>query len=153
MKKSCYTVLLLCTVTFCFAQKETTYINQSVEVHLCNPFDTNELEENSPYTPWFNKPYDEFMLYYTTYSWSSELNDVGVNIYMGTWCGDSKKWVLSFLKAWDQLGLDRKKLSYTALYDNDERYKQGQMEKRKDCKYIVSLPLFLKEMKKRLYEL
>ena len=125
MKKSCYTVLLLCTVTFFFSLKETTYINQSVEVHLCGPFDTNELEEDSPYTPWFNKPYDEFMLDDTTYSWSSELNDVEVDIYMGTWCGDSKKWVPRFLKALDQLGLDRKKLSYTALYDTDKHYKQG----------------------------
>ena len=44
---------------------------------------------------------------------------------MGTWCGDSKEWVPSFLKIWDQLGLDRKELTFTALYDIDERYKQG----------------------------
>lgn len=142
MKKSCYTLLLLCTVTFCFAQEKTTYINQRGEVHLCGPFDINELEEDSLYASWYNKRYDEFKLDDTTYSWSSELNDVEVDIYMGTWCGDSKKWVPSFLKAWDQLGLDRKKLSYTALYDTDERYKQGPNGEEKGLQ-IHRVPTFI----------
>ena len=142
MKKSCYTLLLLCTVTFCFAQEKTTYINQRGEVHLCDPFDINELEEDSLYASWYNKRYDEFKLDDTTYSWSSELNDVEVDIYMGTWCGDSKKWVPSFLKAWDQLGLDRKKLSYTALYDTDERYKQGPNGEEKGLQ-IHRVPTFI----------
>ena len=142
MKKSCYTLLLLCTVTFCFAQEKTIYINQRGEVHLCGPFDINELEEDSLYASWYNKRYDEFKLDDTTYSWSSELNDVEVDIYMGTWCGDSKKWVPSFLKAWDQLGLDRKKLSYTALYDTDERYKQGPNGEEKGLQ-IHRVPTFI----------
>ena len=142
MKKSCYTLLLLCTVTFCFAQEKTTYINQRGELHLCGPFDINELEEDSLYASWYNKRYDEFKLDDTTYSWSSELNDVEVDIYMGTWCGDSKKWVPSFLKAWDQLGLDRKKLSYTALYDTDERYKQGPNGEEKGLQ-IHRVPTFI----------
>ena len=61
---------------------------------------------------------------------------------MGTWCGDSKKWVPSFLKAWDQLGLDRKKLSYTALYDTDERYKQGPNGEEKGLQ-IHRVPTFI----------
>jgi len=142
MKKSCYTLLLLCTVTFCFAQEKTTYINQRGELHLCGPFDINELEEDSLYASWYNKRYDEFKLDDTTYSWSSELNDVEVDIYVGTWCGDSKKWVPSFLKAWDQLGLDRKKLSYTALYDTDERYKQGPNGEEKGLQ-IHRVPTFI----------
>ena len=142
MKKSCYTLLLLCTVTFCFAQEKTTYINQRGELHLCGPFDINELEEDSLYASWYNKRYEEFKLDDTTYSWSSELNDVKVDIYMGTWCGDSKKWVPSFLKAWDQLGLDRKKLSYTALYDTDERYKQGPNGEEKGLQ-IHRVPTFI----------
>ena len=44
---------------------------------------------------------------------------------MGTWCGDSKKWVPRFLKLWDAYELDRSKLRFTALYDTGEKYKQG----------------------------
>ena len=101
MKKSCYTLLFLCTVTYCFAMQETTYTNEREELRLCGPFDINELEEDSLYAPRFNKRYDEFKLDDTTYSWSSELKDIEVDVYMGTWCGDSKEWVPSFLKIWD----------------------------------------------------
>ena len=61
---------------------------------------------------------------------------------MGTWCGDSKEWVPSFLKIWDQLGLDRKKLIFTALYDIDERYKQGPNGEEKG-KQIHRVPNFI----------
>ena len=76
-------------------------MTQREKVHLCGPFNINELEEDSLYAPWFNKWYDEFKLDDTTYSWSSELKDVEVDIYMGTWFGDIKEWVPSFLKTCD----------------------------------------------------
>ena len=142
MKKSCYTLLILYTITFCFAQEKNTYTNEREELHLFGPFDINELEENSLYAPWFNKRYDEFKLDDTTYFWSSELKDIKVDVYMGTWCGDSKEWVPSFLKIWDQLGLDRKKLIFTALYDIDERYKQGPNGEEKG-KQIHRVPNFI----------
>ena len=142
MKKSSYSLLLLCTFSFCYAQEKTTYTNERGEVHLCGPFNINELEEDSLYASWYNKRYDEFELDETTYSWSSELKDVEVDIYIGTWCGDSKKWVPSFLKVWGQLGLDRKKLGYTALYDTDERYKQGPNGEEKGMQ-IHRVPTFI----------
>ena len=142
MKKSCYTLLLLCTVTFCFAQEETTYINQRGEVHLCGPFDINELEEDSLYASWYNKQYDEFKLDDTTYSWSSQLNDVEIDIYMGTWCWDSKIWVPRFVKTWDHLSLEREKLHFIALYDIADRYKKGPNGEEKGKK-IYRIPTFI----------
>ena len=115
MKKSCYTLLLLCTVTFCFAQEKTTYINQRGEVHLFGPFDINELEEDQLYASWFNKRYDEFKLDDTTYSWSSELNDIEVDIYMGTWCGDSKKVGSKFFESPGSIGVRSKKTKLNGL--------------------------------------
>lgn len=45
---------------------------------------------------------------------------------MGTWCGDSKKWVPMFVRLWDDLGLKREQLSFVGLYDfTDGKYKQG----------------------------
>ncbi len=142
MKKLTYTLLLFCTFTFCLAQKETSYTNKRGETHLCGPFDINKLEKDSLYATWYNKQYDEFKLEDTSYSWSSKLKDVEVDIYMGTWCGDSKQWVPSFLKMWDQLGLDREKLNYTALYDTDERYKQGPNGEEKG-RQIHRVPTFI----------
>tara|TARA_B110000858_G_scaffold125802_1_gene143355 strand:- start:47 stop:355 length:309 start_codon:yes stop_codon:yes gene_type:complete len=100
MKKFTYTLLLLCAFTFCFAQEKTTYTNERGEKHLCGPFDINVLEKDSLYAAWYTKQYDEFNLEDTNFSWSNNLKDVQVDIYMGTWCGDSKQWVPSFLKMW-----------------------------------------------------
>ena len=58
------------------------------------------LEKDSLYAAWYTKQYDEFNLEDTNFSWSNNLKDVQVDIYMGTWCGDSKQWVPSFLKMW-----------------------------------------------------
>jgi len=67
---------------------------------------------------------------------------------MGTWCGDSKKWIPSFLKAWGKLSLDRKKLKYTVLYDTDERYKQGPNGEEKGM-HIHRVPTFIFKKWKR----
>jgi tetratricopeptide (TPR) repeat protein len=44
---------------------------------------------------------------------------------MGTWCGDSQEWVPRLVKLWDELGLDREQLKFTALYGSGDNYKQG----------------------------
>jgi tetratricopeptide (TPR) repeat protein len=50
--------------------------------------------------------------------------------------------VPSFLKTWDELGLERKKLTFTALFDTDERYKQGPKGEEKG-KQIHRVPTFI----------
>ena len=142
MKKTSCLLLLLCAFTFCTAQEKTTYTNEQGDVHLCGPFEINELKEDSLYASWFNKQYDEFTLAGKNYSWSNKLKDIEVDIYLGTWCGDSKKWVPSFVKVWDQLGLDRENLNFTALYDTDEHYKQGPNGEEKG-KRIHLVPTFI----------
>lgn len=142
MKKKSSLLLLLCAFTFCIAQEKTTYTNERGDLHLCGPFEINALKEDSLYAAWFNKRYDEFTLEGKNYSWSNKLKDIEVDIYLGTWCGDSKKWVPSFVKVWDQLGLDRENLNFTALYDTDEHYKQGPNGEEKG-KQIHRVPTFI----------
>ena len=76
------------------------------------------------------------------YSWSKELNDIEVDIYMGTWCWDSKIWVPRFVKTWDLLGLERGKLNFIALYDITDRYKKGPNGEEKGKK-IYRIPTFI----------
>ena len=87
MKKKSSLLLLLCAFTFCIAQEKTTYTNERGDLHLCGPFEINELKEDSLYAAWFNKRYDEFTLEGKNYSWSNKLKDIEVEIYLGTWCG------------------------------------------------------------------
>ena len=142
MKKSCYTLLFLYTVTFCFAQEKTTYTNERGGTHLCGPFDINELEKNPLHSSWYTQYYDALKITMKNYSWSKELNDIEVDIYMGTWCWDSKIWVPRFVKTWDLLGLERGKLNFIALYDITDRYKKGPNGEEKGKK-IYRIPTFI----------
>jgi len=142
MKKSSYSLLLLCTFSFCYAQEKTTYTNERGEVHLCGPFDINELEKNPLYASWYTQYYDAFKITNKNYSWSKEFDDIEVEIYMGTWCWDSKIWVPRFIKIWDMMGLEREKLHFIALYDIANRYKKGPNGEEKGKK-IYRIPTFI----------
>ncbi|MEM6378501.1 MAG: hypothetical protein AAF705_09815, partial [Bacteroidota bacterium] len=64
------------------------------------------------------------------------------DIYLGTWCGDTKKWVPRFVKLWESLGLSTDQLNFIALYDDKERYKQGPNGEEKG-KQIHRVPTFI----------
>ncbi|WP_339697677.1 thioredoxin family protein [uncultured Roseivirga sp.] len=124
------------------AQEVTIYKNQEGESHLAGKFPVEYLQQDSTYRQWFNKNYAEFTVEKGNDKWKKALKNTQVDIYLGTWCGDSQKWVPSFLKLWDELGLDRKQLSFTALYDGEEKYKQGPNEEEKGKK-IHRVPTFI----------
>ncbi len=54
-----------------------------------------------------------------------ELGEVEVKIFLGTWCGDSKKWVPRFHRVWDESGLLEENVSYIGLHNKDDNYKRG----------------------------
>lgn len=58
-------------------------------------------------------------------SWGDGLEDLSVDIYLGTWCGDSKRWVPAFIQLWQQLGLDPDQLQLIGLHNQGDNYKQG----------------------------
>lgn len=71
------------------------------------------------------------------------LKDVEVEIYLGTWCGDSRREVPRFVKMLDELQLNRKQLKFIALYDfTDGKYKQGPKGEEKG-KNIHRIPTFI----------
>ena len=126
-----------------FAQDAQYYENSRGEKHLFGDFTLDELKKDSVFRKWFNKNYLDFKVKNEKRNWISELKDVEVNIYLVTWCGDSKKWVPKFVKLWDELGLKREQLKFIGLYDFvDGKYKQGPNgeEKNKD---IHRVPTFI----------
>lgn len=124
------------------AQEVTTYKNSEGESHLAGKFPVEYLQQDSIYRQWFDKNYNEFTVERGNDKWKKALKNTQIDIYLGTWCGDSQKWVPSFLKLWDELGLDRKQLSFTALYDGEEKYKQGPSGEEKGKK-IHRVPTFI----------
>ncbi|MGB1449981.1 MAG: tetratricopeptide repeat protein [Flavobacteriaceae bacterium] len=105
---------------------QTNFKNKAGDSHLCGPFPIERLEKDSLYQSWFTKGYNADEYPKDQPKWAKELSKVEIEIFMGTWCGDSKKWVPRFVRLWDEIGLSRSQLSFIGLYDfTDGKYKQG----------------------------
>lgn len=124
MKKTiiCLTLILV-YINISQAQNPQTYVNSRDETHLCGPIKIEDLQTGE-YQSWFDENYVNPPLE-STAKWKKNLKGTTVEIYLGTWCGDSKYWVPRFIALWDQLGLDRTQLNLISLYDDMDKYKQG----------------------------
>jgi thiol-disulfide isomerase/thioredoxin len=79
-----------------------------------------------PYINWYQKNYDQYV---PELSIINELRrvqwkDYTVEIYFGTWCGDTKREMPRFLKIMDRVGFDSKKIKFIAV-DSGKDYKQS----------------------------
>lgn len=138
-------MVLGCISSLLYAQEEQYYTTTQGAKHLTGPFALNVLETDSIYQQWFVTGHEAYSMPDNSFGWIEELKDLEVDIYLGTWCGDSKNWVPKFVKAWDQMGLDRKDLNFTALYgyvDGQSLYKQGPNGEEKG-KNIHRVPTFI----------
>lgn len=141
MKSSLLLALLLFT-QFAFAQTPQTYLNDRGQKHLAGPFELDVLKTDSTYKGWFEENYKLFSLKGEPTDWKKNLENTQVDIFLGTWCGDSKRWVPQFVKMWKDLGLKEEQLKFTALYSGDEKYKQGPNQEEKGLR-IHRVPTFI----------
>ncbi len=136
-------LIVLVTSLLAICQTPEHYIDSRDNTHLIGPFAISELEQDTNYQEWFSKFYDEFVLENSVDDWKDKLNDIEVDIFMGTWCGDSKKWVPQFIKLWDELELDTDQLNLIGLYGSvDGKYKQGPNHEEKDMG-VHRVPTFI----------
>lgn len=134
-------LFLLFTNTI-FAQSFKTYFNSSGEKHLAGEFELDILRTDTTYSKWFNENEEAFKFSGKNTDWKKNLEKTEIEIFLGTWCGDSKRWVPQFVELWKELGLNENQLKFTALYDNDENYKQGPNAEEKG-KLIHRVPTFI----------
>ena len=131
----------LCS-NFLLAQTQETYFNSSGDQHLAGPFDQKILQTDSVFKVWFDSFSKEFQLSGKNTDWKRNLENTEVEIFLGTWCGDSKRWVPQFIQLWKELGLNQNQLKFIALYDGKEFYKQGPNGEEKG-KLIHRVPTFI----------
>jgi len=120
-----FTNLILLNTSLLIAQDVQFYHNDDAEKHLIGEFPINYLKQDTTYSKWYEEGYADYVLAEKDYAWAENLKDDKVEIYMGTWCGDSQEWVPRFIKLWDELGLSRDQLKIMALYGSGDHYKQG----------------------------
>lgn len=144
MKKLTLLMLILVIIqTSSSAQNdEQFYFNEKDQKHLCGPFDLSVLENDTTYAQWYEDSQKEFEPQTEIISNTEALKNMTVDVYLGSWCGDSKNWVPKFVELWDSLGLKREQLHFIALFDGDDKYKQGPNGEEKG-KNIHRVPTFI----------
>jgi len=141
MKKVLLIALLVAAQALA-AQTPETYTNSRGDRHIAGPFDLDLLRTDTTFKKWYDTNSQKFSLKGESTKWKKSLKNTQVDIYLGTWCGDSKRWVPQFVKMWTDLGLSEDRLKFTALYDGIEKYKQGPNQEEKGLN-IHRVPTFI----------
>ena len=92
----------------------------------CLAFIPKKICNNTPYKEWFDKNYADYKIDSTT---ADELKPFVKNkhfeIFMGTWCGDSKREVPRMFKILEYAGVQPSQIKMIMVDDHDSTYKQS----------------------------
>lgn len=117
--------IIIASFCLCFFQLigQEKYTNKNGNEHLWGNIEVSHLQEE-PYRDWYNKNYDDQKTDLNI-SDVAGLKDVTVKVFLGTWCGDTKRLMPRFIKTWTELGLSTDQLQLIALHNEDDLYKQA----------------------------
>jgi len=98
----------------------------------------------APFDTWFVPNYDSYEPDTVVISALKKLNskDFSMQVFLGTWCGDSKREVPRFLKILDELSFPMQKVQIVALGGSDSLYKQSPLHE-ESGKGIFRVPVFI----------
>ena len=121
-----YTFLLLLFSLSMSAQSAVTYKNDSGQSHLLGRIERADLDQ-PPYQSWFDSIYQDYQIDKEALHKlnASYKEGIQIKIFLGTWCGDSKREVSRFFKVLDASELDASNVSLICLDDRRETYKQS----------------------------
>jgi thiol-disulfide isomerase/thioredoxin len=155
MKMSLY-ILILAFITSCgnmtepakTAEKVTTpeVVESSDEQQnmLIGKFTKEDLLK-APYDGWFNAEYDNFKPSAEALETiKNNISDYEIMVFMGTWCGDSKREVPKLLKILDEVGYDLSNLTLVGV--NRSKTTPENLEEGWDINMVPSI-IFIKDGK------
>lgn len=105
-------------------------MNKEIALEGETPFLLGKIDKTgltSPnYKTWFYKNYDDYTLDETTITAiGKNLNDYSIKLFMGTWCGDSKREVPRFYKILEACNFPKNQLSVIAVSRKRNMYKKS----------------------------
>ena len=87
---------------------------------------TRESLQGSPFDQWFNKNYNDYKIdSITCEALKSQLPAYHITIFMGTWCGDSRREVPRMMKILDYCGVSSSQVKFIMLNSLGDFYKQS----------------------------
>ena len=137
---------LLCLTLFvsivnCSAQ--SFYTSKNGDQHLLGTIERKQLEEK-PYQDWFKRVYDRYTVDKSSIKKLNEhySESISIKVYLGTWCGDSKREVSRFMKIIDESKMNKTPIELICLDQRSEHYKQGPNNEEKGLN-IHRVPTFI----------
>lgn len=95
---------------------------------------------SSPYNTWFEKNYNDYKIDSVMASQLKPLlKNKSVQLFMGTWCGDSRREIPRMFKLLDYCGVPEKNIQLIMVNNADSAYKQSPTHEEKG-KYIFRVP-------------
>jgi tetratricopeptide (TPR) repeat protein len=115
-----YLSLVFFFLSSVFLIGQQSYTTEKGDQHLLGMIQISDLEKE-PYQEWFKKDIDQ------NYEIESVdgLSDLKVKIFIGTWCGDTRRWLPEFMKFWNDNNLPQENLSLIALHNESAQYKKS----------------------------
>ena len=116
---------------------------QNVEPKLLGTVSEDALRKE-PYSSWFVKNYEDYrpnqdiIIQLKNYP----LSIYTVKIFFGTWCGDTKREMPKMMKVLDQIGFPKSNITFIALDNDDNAYKQSPKHEEKGMS-IYRVPTFI----------
>lgn len=103
----------------------------------------NDLME-APFSKWFDSTYNTYQpdTKITSGIKKSNSKDISIEIFLGTWCGDSKREVPRFMKLLRDASFTTSQVKLIGLGSSDSLYKQGP-EQEEAGKGIFRVPVFI----------
>jgi thiol-disulfide isomerase/thioredoxin len=136
----------ICTLAFMAlmgaALAQQSYLDNTKHKHLIGKFDLKALKEDTAYNKWYNKNFEAYKIDEAlVLKIKSLVNDkVKIQIFMGTWCGDSKREMPHMIKLLEQAGMSNYEIIGT--YDTDTLYKVSPQHEEKGLN-IFRVPTFI----------
>jgi thiol-disulfide isomerase/thioredoxin len=131
-------------VCICFINNTNAQTHVPKPKNLYGAFSIDSLQA-APFGTWFNKNYEEYKPDSVTILALKKqvVKDMKIQIFMGTWCGDSKREVPRFLKLLNSINFPMSNLQMIGLGDSDSSlYKQSPQGEEKGLG-IFRVPVFI----------
>tara|TARA_R110000868_G_scaffold141147_7_gene357341 strand:- start:4723 stop:5616 length:894 start_codon:yes stop_codon:yes gene_type:complete len=143
MKRTVVLILLLLSLQFSFSQtSETLTTDSNGKELLLGKIVKNDLTQNS-FKTWFNENYDDYLVNKSiAKNLKDSLNLYEIKVFLGTWCGDSKREVPRFYKVLDTAKFPENQLQVIAVNRTEYAYKQGPNHEEKGLN-IHRVPTFI----------
>lgn len=132
---------LLTAVAACFIFTATA--QQAADRILYGKITRDSLLQ-APYNKWFTKGYTEYNANTTTINklLQQSTKGISIEIFFGSWCGDSKREVPRFIKLLDEMKFNMANTKLICVGSSDSLYKQSPQGEEK-AKGIFRVPVFI----------